>query len=168
MSLLLVNQQIFQEAMPVFYSINTFQVTGIRELSRMLYLCGARRRVYITRIEYKHNYLGSRELTKKVFGMLGHAKQLQYFAVRTHDTDNLLELNEAYSGRTRWIEMLCDLKCQFVEVLGDCPRIKAHMQEYRAKKASADQQAEAEIGKLVKPSKRSKRVFKSEAMIHDD
>jgi hypothetical protein len=67
-----------------------------------------------------------------------------------------------------WLNLLCDLKCQFVEVLGDCPKIEAYMQEYRAKKACEDEQAEAGGGKSAKPSKRSKKVFKSEAVIHDD
>lgn len=157
--------------MPIFYNINTFQVTGIQELSRMLRLCGARRRVYFTRITFEHHYLGSRELTKKAFNMLGGVKQLQYFEVRAHDRELPLGppgMTDMYPERRRWIEMLCDLKCLSLEVTGDRPKIKAYMQEYRDKKACANQQAEAEKEKSVKPSKRSKRVFKSEAIIHDD
>jgi hypothetical protein len=66
------------------------------------------------------------------------------------------------------MDLLCDLKCPSVEVLGDCPKVKAYMQECRAKKACEIQQAGAETGKSVKPVKRSKKVFKSEAVVHDD
>jgi hypothetical protein len=167
MSLLLVNRQIFQEAMPIFYKINTFQVAGIQELSRMLRLCGARRRVYFSRIEFEHCYLGSKELTKKVFKMLGQMKQLQHFAVRAQDTRLPLGLYDMYPGSVRWINLLCSLKCTSVDVLGDCPKIHAYMQEYRAKKALEGQQAETDTAKPAKPSKRCKKVFKSEAVIRD-
>lgn len=160
MSLLLVNRQIFDEAMHVFYNINTFQVGSIHCLARMLRLCGERRRVYFSRIELEHRYPGTEEICKKVFKMLAEVKQLQHFTVRIH--------NAHKSDSTLWMDLLCDLKCQSVEVLGDCPKVRAYMQEYRAKKAREDQQAEAEDGKSLKPSKRSKKVFKSEAIIHDD
>lgn len=66
------------------------------------------------------------------------------------------------------MDLLCDLKCPSVEVLGDCPKIEAYMQEHRAKKVCDHQQAEAGGGKSAKPSKKSKEVFKSEAIIHED
>ena len=160
MSLLLVNRQIFEEAMPVFYNINTFHVGCIQDLARMLRLCGERRRVYFSRIELEHRYRGTEDICKKVFKMLAEAKQLQHFTVRVHNAYN--------SDSTLWIDLLCDLKCQSVELLGKCPDVRAYMQEYRAKKAREDQEAEAEDGKFLKPSKRSKKVFKSEAIIHDD
>ena len=92
--------------------------------------------------------------------MLAEVKQLQHFTVRMYDT--------YISDNKFWMDLLCDLKCQSVEVLGNCPNVRAYMQEYRAKKAREDQEAEAEDGKSLKPSKRSKKVFKSEAIIHDD
>ena len=168
MSLLLVNRQIFQEAMPTFYNINTFQVSGMQDFSRMLRHCGARRRVYFSRIEFENRYYGSKELTKKVFNMLAGVKQLQYFAVRIPDRRRWMRQSQIIPEAAAWIELLCDLKCQTVEMLGDCSEIKAYMQEYRAKKAREDEQAETEGGKFVIPSKRSKRVFKSQAIIHDD
>lgn len=168
MSLLLANRQIFEEAMPVFYNINTFQVECIQDLARMLRLCGARRRVYFSRIEFEHRYSGTKEICKKVSKMLAEVKQLQRFTVRARDFKHM-EGHDAYNpDNTLWMNLLCDLKCPFVELLGDCPKIKTYMQEYRAKKACESQQADAETGKSVKPSKRCKKVFKSEAIIHDD
>ena len=153
MSLLLVNRQIFHEAMPVFYNINTFQVTGIQELSRMLRLCGSRRRVYVFRIDFEHTYCGTNEIAKKVFKMLAQVKKLQRFTVRANDSRHLQRYLAYGSDNIAWLGLLCDLKCQFVEVLGGFPRIEAFMQECRAKKACEDQQAETEHGKSVKPSK---------------
>lgn len=168
MSLLLVNRQIFEEAMPVFYNINTFHVKGIQDLARMLRLCGARRRVYFSRIDFEHRYSGTKDISKKVFKMLAEVKQLQHFTVRANDEIHLRGYRAYDADDTAWMDLLCDLKCLSVELLGDCPRIEAYMQEYRAKRASEAQQAEAENGKPVKPSKRCKKVFKSEAVVHDD
>lgn len=168
MSLLLVNRQIFEEAMPVFYNINTFQVECIQDLARMLRLCGARRRVYFSRIEFEHRYSGTKEICKKVFKMLAEVKQLQRFTVRANDVRHLGGHDAYNPENTQWMDLLCDLKCSSVELLGDCPKIEAYMQEYRAKKAAESQQAEAETGKSAKPLKRCKKVFKSEALIHDD
>lgn len=168
MSLLLANRQIFQEAMPVFYNINIFQVTGIQELSRMLRLCGSRRRVYFSCIEFEHTYCGTKDIAKRTFKMLAQVNQLQRFAVRVNNERHTQGFRAYDADNTVWMDLLCDLKCTSVEVLGDCPKIHDYMQEYRAKKARKGQQAETETAKSARPSKRCKKVFKSEAVIQDD
>ena len=170
LSMPLVNRQIFEEAMPVFYNINTFYVKDIYRLARMLRLCGGRRRVYFSRIELFHaSYAGTTAMIKKTFAMLAEAKQLQCITVRCRDVDDSFPaLNADDSRKTIWIELLCDLKCKSVEITGDCPQTETYMREYRLKKAFGDCQVESRNGKSVTVLKRSKKVYKSEALVQDD
>lgn len=89
MTLLSVNRQIFEDAMPVFYNINTFEVKCIQELSRMLRLCGSRQRVCFSHIEFEHIYSGTKDIRNKVFKMLAQVKQLQRLTVHTGDVRHL-------------------------------------------------------------------------------
>jgi hypothetical protein len=86
MPLLLANRQIFQEAMPAFYNVNTFRVANFLELMRLLCSCGTTRRAHFTRIEVRYPDHVSRSTAKKAFDLPAEVKQLQSLKVWVDDS----------------------------------------------------------------------------------
>jgi hypothetical protein len=165
LSLLLTNRQIFEEAMPVFYNINTFQARDFQGLVRMLRFCGERRRVHFSRIEIKHPLGASDSTTKKAFNLLGQVKQLQHVAVHLTGLDDFRTSDQSGLERSVWLDLLCRLKARSVECLGDCPIVQAYVREKRSQIEDKDEQAPATKGK--KSAKSRKRCKKSESTVVD-
>jgi hypothetical protein len=165
LSLLLTNRQIFEEAMPVFYNINTFQVSDIQSLTRMLRLCGQRRRVHFTRIEIKNPPCDSASTIKKAFHLLAQVKQLQHVAVHLTSIDDFRTSDQSGLERSVWLDLLSRLKVRSVECLGDCPKVKAYLRKKRSQMEDMDEQDTAKKGR--KPAKPRKRFKKSESMVID-
>ena len=74
MALLRVNRQMFEEAMPVFYSVNRFHAESLQELTHMLQHCGARRRACFSNISFNYGDRTGPRTALKAFRLLIEAK----------------------------------------------------------------------------------------------
>jgi hypothetical protein len=159
LALLLTNRQIFEEAMPVFYNINIFQAKDIQGLARMLRLCGKRRGVHFSRIEFQDYRIASTLSTRQTFKLLAQVKHLQHVTV---DASDLTNFRREGSDKLSWVDLLCELKVQTVEFLGDCPKLQAYVRDKRSQMQNVDEQdMETKEKKPAKPRKRSKKSEKA-------
>jgi hypothetical protein len=160
LSLLLTNRQIFEEAMSVFYNINTFQANDIQGLVRMLRFCGERRRAHFSRVEINKPCYAGVSATRQAFDLLAKIKKLQHVAVYTTDR---FDFKAEGAAKSPWIDLLCESPLRSFECLGDCPKIQAYVREKLSQMEKADEQVTVtKEKKSAKPRKRSK---KSESMV---
>jgi hypothetical protein len=115
LSLLLSNRQIFREAMPVFYNVNTFRVLNIFRLVSFLRRCGPFRRAQITRIEVEQYCEPRRATTKEVFELLAEIKQLQYLKISTDD-QVFLKKSTTAPKNIPWVKLICKMKVASLHV----------------------------------------------------
>lgn len=149
MPLLLANRQIFQEAMPVFYNVNTFRVDNFLELMRLLRFCGATRRAHFTHIEVRYPDHVSRSTAKKAFDLLAEAKQLQSLKVWVDDSPlrgpPYIDPQKVY-----WVKWLCKLDVPSLHIEGDGGKIETYIREQRALKDSDVEQVKFKKRSLKK------------------
>lgn len=154
LSPLLANRQIFQEAMPVFYNINTFRVCGPKRLVQLLRWCGASRRAQFSRIEVEEYDDGKRATTKEVFDLLAGVKQLQYLSITTRDSWFLKKPTSAPKN-INWVRSLCKLKVASLQIESIGGQIASYVREERSRMASEVEQ--------VKPKKRASTTSRARA-----
>lgn len=136
LALLSANRQIFQEAMPVFYNINTFRAENPYQLVRMLRHCGARRLAYFSRIELAFDYKSDQpQLQKQAFRLLAQAKLLQDIHIVSSDgTFPLSKTAEIIIPKSiPWVNLLVGLNTRSLRFRGDCPRIEAYVLEKKSR-----------------------------------
>jgi hypothetical protein len=85
MALLRVNRQIFEEAMPVFYSVNKFHVDSLQELTHMLQYCGARRRGCFSNVSFDYGEKTGPRTALKAFRLLMDVKYLHGLRISIED-----------------------------------------------------------------------------------
>lgn len=85
MSLLRVNRQMFEEAMPVFYNVNTFHANSLQELTHMLQHCGARRRECFSNISFEYGDKTGPRTALKAFRLLMQVKYLHTLQISIED-----------------------------------------------------------------------------------
>lgn len=157
LALLLVNKQIFTEAVPIFYNINTF-ACDIYALPRMLRHCGERRRSYFSRLQISvSGYHGaSKAFTKQAFAMLAEVKQLKDVEISTKDTSFPVEVTSekehSLPHRMCWVNSLIELKTRSLHFTGS-PRIEAYVQGRRALKIGD----ESEVASAKKQAAKSRK-----------
>jgi hypothetical protein len=122
MALLLVNRQIFEEAMPVFYGVNHFHVAEPLELTNMLKHCGARRRPHFTSISISYDQTVGPRTAIKAFKLLKDVKRLRRLEVETADTVSTHVLPQLPG-----IHYLGSVRVRELHFTGDCPLIEAYL-----------------------------------------
>ena len=146
LSLLLTNLQIFQEAMPVFYNINTFKVPDFLELMRLLHYCGPTRRLHFTHIQVRDCDAVSRATSKKAFDLIAQIKQLQSLEIQIGDYCNFKN-SSVEPQKLYWVKWLCKLSVPSLHIEGNGGRIGAYIREQRSGK-----EGEVDQAKPKKPS----------------
>ena len=139
LSLLLSNRQIFREAMPVFYNVNTFRVRDVEKLVQLLRWCGPFRRTQFTRIEVEQYDDASRAITKEVFDLLADIKQLQYLRITTED-GWFLKKSTTTPKNIHWVRLLCKVKVDSLHVESVGGRIASYVREERSRMGSDAEQ----------------------------
>ena len=154
LSLLLANRQIFQEAMPVFYNVNTFRVRGVKRLVQLLGRCGASRRARFSRIEVEEYDDGGRAITKEVFELFAGIKQLQYLRIFTDD-EWFLKQSTSHPSNIQWVRLLCKLKVTSLHIESIGGQIASYVRKERSRLDSEVDQ--------VKPKKKASTTSRTGA-----
>lgn len=170
LALLLANKQIFTEAVPIFYGINTF-ACDIYALPRMLRHCGERRRPCFSRLQISisDDHGASKIFTKQAFAMLAEVKQLKDVEISTKDTafpvDVTSEKEHSLPHRMSWVNSLIGLNTRSLRFTGS-PRIEAYVQGRRALKI--DDESEVASAKKMPAKSRKRKAPKSAAFCTAD
>jgi hypothetical protein len=139
LALLLVNRQIFEEAMPVFYGVNHFHATELLELTNMLKHCGARRRPHFTSISVSYAQDVGPRTAIKAFKLLKDVKRLRRLEIETTDysfTSGTLNLNRV--PQLPGIGILGSVRVRELHFTGDCPLIEAYLRQTMVIKSSEE------------------------------
>jgi hypothetical protein len=170
LALLCANRQIFEEAMPVFYNINTFAVPDIHGLSDMLLHCGARRRPFFTSIAFRFtpSYGTARDGPKasiKAFDLLKDVKCLRSLKVCVSDNDFLkgpgAKFVARYSsvGRIPGIRLLSEVRVLKLDTGSNCPLIDAYLRPKMLKPSKEEDTNKVKA--KTKPAKKSRKKVKT-------
>ena len=132
MALLLVNRQIFEEAMPVFYGVNHMHATNLLELTNMLKHCGERRRPHFTSISVSYDQSVGPKTAKKAFRLLKQVKRLRRLEIETTDTTfneykRASPLDPSAVPKLPGIESLRSVRVRELHFTVDCPLIEAYL-----------------------------------------
>jgi hypothetical protein len=134
MALLLVNRQIFEEAMPVFYGINHIHATSLLELTNMLKHCGERRRPHFTSISVSYARSVGPRTAIKAFKLLKDVKRLRRLEIETSDTDFRQDskygpLDSSKVPQLPGIKILSSIRVRELHFAGNCPVIEAYLRQ---------------------------------------
>ncbi|KAM0692473.1 hypothetical protein Q7P36_008676 [Cladosporium allicinum] len=141
MALLLANRQIFEEAMPVFYSVNHFHATDLLELTNMLKHCGERRRPHFTSISVSYDQSVGPKTANKAFRLLKEVKRLRRLEIETTDTTfneykRASPLDPSAVPKLPGIESLRSVRVRELHFTLNCPLIEAYLRPSMVIKAS--------------------------------
>ena len=141
MALLLVNRQIFEEAMPVFYGVNHMHAPSLLQLTYMLKHCGERRRPHFTSISVSYAQSVGPKTANKAFRLLKEVKRLRRLEIETTDTTfddhkraSPLESNAV--PKLPGIESLRSVRVRELHFTLKCPLIEAYLRPSMVIKAS--------------------------------
>jgi hypothetical protein len=164
LALLLVNRQIFGEAMPVFYSVNHFHATELLDLTNMLKHCGARRRPYFTSISIRYDPDVGPRTAIKAFKLLKDVKRLRRLEIETSDTGHQRgPLDSNKIPQLPGMKILSGVRVRELHFTGDCPLIEAYLRP--AMEIKAHDEDEGDKGKARgkgKSRKSAKTVVEDE------
>jgi hypothetical protein len=165
LALLLVNRQIFEEAMPVFYSVNHFHVTELLELTNMLKHCGARRRPYFTSISLDYNQHEGPRTAIKAFKLLKDVKRLRHLEIDTLDTCTIggEPLTSDGVPKLPGIKILGSVRVWELHFTGECPLTEAYLRPtMEIKGRDEDKGGKAKTGRKAKAHKSAETVVENE------
>lgn len=137
LALLLVNRQIFEEAMPVFYEVNHFHAADLLELTTMLKHCGARRRPHFTSISVAYVQSVGPRTAIKAFKLLKDVKRLRRLEIETTDagptTGGYKPLDSSSVPQLPGFKILNGVRVRELHFTGTCPLIEAYLRQTMVK-----------------------------------
>jgi len=163
LALLLVNRQIFEEAMPVFYGVNHFHATELIELTNMLKHCGERRRPHFTSISVGYARDVGPRTAIKAFKLLKDVKRLRCLEIETSDTVHKggpLDPNKLPG--LPGMKILESVRVRELQFTGPCPLIEAYLRPIMVIKGrDEDKGGKAKAGRKGKVHKSAETVVEN-------
>lgn len=152
LSLLSTNHQVFREAMPVFYSVNTFDVVDIWSLVRMLRLCGERRRAHFAHIRFYHHHQ-VKNATAKIAANLLAQVHLQHLTVLSHD--NGMPLGDAL--KENWSILLRGVGLRILEFSNHYPLLETFVRTKQSEWQGSNDDSTTSSSKQAKLPRKASR-----------
>lgn len=129
LSLLLVNRQIFAEAMPVFYSTNTFKAQDLCSLVRLLRQCGERRRAHFAHIHF--SYVSFKSTTIMAAAeLLAEVTHLQLLTVDPGHASSRYQLHDYHMDN--WYILLLGVGTRSIDFLREDTLLEAFVREQQS------------------------------------
>jgi hypothetical protein len=163
LALLRVNHQIFDEAVPVFYGVNTFHAETLQDLTHMLLHCGARRRAFFSSISFVYEGHPGPRTVKKAFTLLKEAKCLRKLQILIEDKLHLetsgINIFKPYVSVNQipGLELLSSIRARQLEFPRVCPRIESFLRE----KMLTNEDEDEVVGRKVKRARTSRKNEKT-------
>lgn len=156
MALLRVNRQIFGEAMPVFYNVNSFHANTLQDLTHMLQHCGARRRACFNNISFDYGEKTGPRTAIKAFRLLMEVKYLHSLQISIEDKPYLEAGPDAplYKSADQMpgLELLGIIRVRGLEFLRACPKVESYLRPRMLMKEDEAEKIRAKVAKRFRKS----------------
>lgn len=136
MALFLVNRQIHNESVPIFYKINRFHAHSVSDLVKVLSLCGSERAHYFTHISFTYwNSKTDESNANTAFSLLKQCKGLSKLQMTAQDWIFFGRPWPRHNSRFNSVDeipgmkVLGGIRVESFECSGNCPKIQAYLLE---------------------------------------